>query len=571
MSSINFASQETPTYGRQQRKPTPTARIQTHNQIQAEKENRRVTKAAKQNPPIPAGPRPAARPLNGQARQLVAPAGLRLGPPVLAPVRATSHPSSTQLPADGFPRPGPTHEEFTFSGLRMPTPGDPAAHTVTRLPQELEPHGHEQENDSLSAEELYEMGQDPEADHGDPPSDGEDDHPDEVYAHPTADVSTSSPPVDNRITSTPVDLGQPRQLVRRTVNHSSPAVPSPAPTLAYHTPTPTAPYTTNPRGLVRRSHIYEPHPSSSPTPVIGKRTISEVDGARDERDAAHYSDADDEEDVVTVLRAADLSPVRRRLFDVAVCHMRMLSMSEGPYGDALQMHQVAVAAWYASQAELRETHGYEGAVTPTHDEIVLLMARSHQVKGDFKTVSRDVVLGKKGYNFNDDSTPEAIAYNHQLVTTLLSNNAFLYCDPLNRDLPGSLYEHPAIQEVFNRVFFNDDGNSEAILTPKYFEKGMPLKVGAFIANSLECVISEHAIGARVKCRMSAKTWQPKFEKHFKILEDWKVYTTNSGSHLTQKLQVRMVQEARRYAKVDITPTGFEEAGMSTADFAKNDA
>jgi hypothetical protein len=61
---------------------------------------------------------------------------------------------------------------------------------------------------------------------------------------------------------------------------------------------------------------------------------------------------------------------------------------------------------------------------------------------------------------------------------------------------------------------------------------------------LECVITELATGELVKCRMSAKTWQPKYEKHLKILEDWKVYTTNSGSHLTQKLQIRMIQDAR---------------------------
>jgi hypothetical protein len=44
--------------------------------------------------------------------------------------------------------------------------------------------------------------------------------------------------------------------------------------------------------------------------------------------------------------------------------------------------------------------------------------------------------------------------------------------------------------------------------------------------------------------MSATTWEPKFQKHLKSLEGWKVYTTNSGSHMTQKLQMQMVQDAR---------------------------
>jgi hypothetical protein len=44
--------------------------------------------------------------------------------------------------------------------------------------------------------------------------------------------------------------------------------------------------------------------------------------------------------------------------------------------------------------------------------------------------------------------------------------------------------------------------------------------------------------------MTAKTWQPSFEKLLRTIQDWKVYTTNSGSNLTRKLQIRMVQNAR---------------------------
>ncbi|KAJ7323359.1 hypothetical protein DFH08DRAFT_969425 [Mycena albidolilacea] len=171
----------------------------------------------------------------------------------------------------------------------------------------------------------------------------------------------------------------------------------------------------------------------------------------------------------------------------------------------------------------------------------------------------------EGFGFKDGKSPEDIAYNRRLITALLTGNAFLFNDPMNRDIPGTLYEHPALQEILNRAFYNDENNSEAIRTPSYFANGAPLTLLAVFANALKCVITE-----LVKCRMSAKTWQPKYEKHLKILEDWKVYTTNSGSHLTQKLQIRMIQDARRYARIDVTPAGFEKAGISTADFAKND-
>ncbi|KAJ7894277.1 hypothetical protein B0H14DRAFT_2559403 [Mycena olivaceomarginata] len=459
----------------------------------------------------------------------------------------------------------------------MSTSSDPVVYAPAQLPQELEPHAHSEGINSFSAEDRFEMEQDCDADQEGPASDNGYDSSEEYHdcAVDQDQSFASSSPIDDQITSTPVDLAQPRKLVRRNINYSSPAVPTPALTIAYHTPPPTTPYQTNPRGLVRRTHAFipaanSPNPCSSPTPAPSKRPISEVEGTRDERDDGHNSD-DDEQDITTVLRAADLTPPRRRLFDVAVRHLRMLVISEAPYADAIQLHQLATTAWYAAQRELRETHGYEGVTAPTSDEISLLKARSHQVKGDIKTVAREVVVGKKGYDFKDDTTPDAIVFNRTLVTTLLTNNSFLYHDPMNHSLPGSLFAHTALQDLLNRVFYNNERSSDAVLTPKYFANGLPLKALGYLANALECVISERVTGERVKCRMSATTWEPKFQKHLKSLEGWKVYTTNSGSHMTQKLQMQMVQDARRYAQIDVTPAGVEDVGISTDDFAKNES
>jgi hypothetical protein len=57
-------------------------------------------------------------------------------------------------------------------------------------------------------------------------------------------------------------------------------------------------------------------------------------------------------------------------------------------------------------------------------------------------------------------------------------------DPTNSSIPGSLFEHPALQEVLNRTFYNDEGSSEAILLPKYFENGLPEKALAFFATAV---------------------------------------------------------------------------------------
>ncbi|KAJ7938939.1 hypothetical protein B0H13DRAFT_2301146 [Mycena leptocephala] len=82
----------------------------------------------------------------------------------------------------------------------------------------------------------------------------------------------------------------------------------------------------------------------------------------------------------------------------------------------------------------------------------------------------------------------------------------LYRDPTSPSILGSLFEHSALQELLNRVFYNDQGNSEAAL--------------AFFANALLCVITEYQTGERVKSRMSAKIWQPSYEKLLRAIQDF---------------------------------------------------
>ncbi|KAJ7749141.1 hypothetical protein B0H16DRAFT_891102 [Mycena metata] len=383
----------------------------------------------------------------------------------------------------------------------------------------------------------------------------------------------SLPAEDEQITSSPVRLPA-RVLVRRTVNHSSPAVATPAPTIAYHTPTaPTVPYATNPRGLVRRAHVVM---SSSPTPAApAKRPFTDVEGAGDERDEdSGNEDADDDEDdsnnTPVPLRTADLPPARRRIFDLAAGHLRLTTFSTAPYADGLLVDKMAINAWYTALKSLRASHGYQGGTAPTTSELALLKKRFHQVKGTVKTVSREVVMGVKGYDFKQDLTPEAIAHNRQLVTSLLEKDSFVSLDPKNRNRPGTLFEHTSLQQVLNRSFYNNEGNSEAVLIPEYFANSLPEEGLAFIVTAVQCTIMEYQTGERIKSRMSAKTWQKIYEKHLKVIRDWKVYTTNSGSNLTQQLQIRMIQNAR-YAKVDVTPEGGEPAALSDNDFAANEA
>ncbi|KAJ6490458.1 hypothetical protein DFH09DRAFT_1105154 [Mycena vulgaris] len=502
MSFVNFSAQEPLVYGRSNRKPVATKRIQAHNEMQQIKENRRTARELAKT---------------SQARK----------PSTRAKASTGAHPNPLKTRITQLEGLAPD-----LHSVQAPTqqhPPDTYPPSTAHPPSPLTPeHG-----SGLDAAGRAELDMDLDADRSEPDESGGSDNENYTKAVSIDEGLRGLPPADNQITSTPVDLppAQTRILVCCAVNSSSPAISTAPPAIAYHTPPPPAiPYMTNPRQLTRRTHVFVPaanssNPSSSPTPAPPKRLFSEVDGGRDERDDP--SDDDDDNDqsgaLVIVGRAVDLPPVRRHVFDVAARHMCLIVISESPYADSIQLDKMALGAWYTALKELRDTYGYEGSTAPTHDELALLKARVHQVKGDIKTACRDVIMGKKGYDFRQDDSPEDIAHNRQHVTDLLSGNTFLYREPMNCDLPGTLYEHTAHQEVLNCVFYNDEANSEAILTPIYFANGLPLPTGAFISSVLECVISEIQTGRRVKSRMTAKTWQPKFDKHLKTLEGWKVY------------------------------------------------
>jgi hypothetical protein len=58
---------------------------------------------------------------------------------------------------------------------------------------------------------------------------------------------------------------------------------------------------------------------------------------------------------------------------------------------------------------------------------------------------------------------------------------------MNRSLPGSLFAHTALQDLLNRVFYNNERSSDAVLTPKYFANGLPLKALGYLANAVSLI------------------------------------------------------------------------------------
>ncbi|KAJ7788897.1 hypothetical protein B0H14DRAFT_2627794 [Mycena olivaceomarginata] len=128
--SMDYATQETPLYGRQHRQSNPTPHMETHKQMQAEKENCQLARAAAKQPSTAqAVPHPRPRPLTFTLPQSSS-AHHILRPLIHAP------PCS----------PGAV---FSPSGLCMSTSSDPVVYALTQLPQELEPHAHSEDTYSF--------------------------------------------------------------------------------------------------------------------------------------------------------------------------------------------------------------------------------------------------------------------------------------------------------------------------------------------------------------------------------------------------------------------------------------
>ncbi|KAJ6586238.1 hypothetical protein B0H10DRAFT_2234486 [Mycena sp. CBHHK59/15] len=229
------------------------------------------------------------------------------------------------------------------------------------------------------------------------------------------------------------------------------------------------------------------------------------------------------------------------------------------------LNKLVIAAWYAALKQLCDTHGYHGVTLPTEDELSLVKAWHDQVKGNIKEIAHAVICGTKGYKFATENETKSINDNGELVKNLLTNDSFLYCVPTNRSLLGSLFQHAAIQELLNKVFYKDEGKSEAVLCPTYFKAGCPLPGISIFVTAIKCTIMEWETGTLVKCHFVVKTFQPDYKRHMRTLMDWRVFTTNSGSELMKNLQLCLIQNAHQY-----NPSGDLPAGLSTANFAANE-
>ena len=72
------------------------------------------------------------------------------------------------------------------------------------------------------------------------------------------------------------------------------------------------------------------------------------------------------------LRASDLNPAWRRIFDRAILHFHLQLSKANPYPDDVQLDQWAVKAWHDALEDLIAQAGYRGHTAPTEAEVDLV-------------------------------------------------------------------------------------------------------------------------------------------------------------------------------------------------------
>ncbi|KAF8881122.1 hypothetical protein BD779DRAFT_1445754, partial [Infundibulicybe gibba] len=310
-------------------------------------------------------------------------------------------------------------------------------------------------------------------------------------------------------------------------------------------------------GLVRRTHTIIPSPTQANKEnhevrpdrncVLGKRTL--IEDSQIDRDSAEFdsdeadamSDSDDTPPKKKGARAADLNPAQKRILDRALKHFRQQLAKGGAFpGEDLE-NRWAAEAWYIALGELVESHSYVGTTPPTEVELVLIKMRRNQLRGQAKLIARQVVreaLGLK--NTTDEDGINAI---RTKIAAYRSKNAFIYTDPFDTAIRGTMYRSQIIERIICELWFGNDGQSEAIEYPTYFEDGIPLPAIALVCAVFRGALDEWKTGKFAKVTFSAKAYEGIFEHHLNELRCWHKYTS-TRHQCTEKLQKDLLANGR---------------------------
>ncbi|EPQ50927.1 hypothetical protein GLOTRDRAFT_49931 [Gloeophyllum trabeum ATCC 11539] len=213
-------------------------------------------------------------------------------------------------------------------------------------------------------------------------------------------------------------------------------------------------------------------------------------------------------------RGKDWDILTRQVLDDAWGHFRARVSTEYPYPGQEEEETWAGEAWVkACRAKNIDME--------LEDELVkTIIQRGSQVRGKLK--EQAVLLVPQAYGLRATASDKDIRENRDKVARLTGGQkpTFIYQNP---DTRYRMYEHEIIQTLINATWFRKK-NDTGVRYAEYFKRGIPLVTIALVLTAVENVLDEWATGKYVRKDFSERAYKETFEKHCRLLEDFREQT-----------------------------------------------
>ncbi|KAJ7198049.1 hypothetical protein B0H12DRAFT_134545 [Mycena haematopus] len=232
----------------------------------------------------------------------------------------------------------------------------------------------------------------------------------------------------------------------------------------------------------------------------------------------------------------------------------------------------------------------------------LCRERIYMTRKDVKELGRVIVASPDGFGFlpcsakaTKEEQDRIAAANRKLVATLTDKSAFVFENPHDRTVKGTMYKHTSISVLVNAAVFANL-LSPGMQYPEFFDDTPPPPAGtelehtptlslvtiALALTALRSVIMEHSSGHFVPEDFSRKVYKPHFDAELNTLREWRKFTSNPtvipgdgpvrtipATFLTRDLQRTMFLEGRYNVLKDVVAPMPSSEVMDISDFALN--
>ncbi|KAJ7873976.1 hypothetical protein B0H13DRAFT_2348784 [Mycena leptocephala] len=422
------------------------------------------------------------------------------------------------------------------------------------------------------------------------------------------------PPATANMSSTNVEQAPPR-LIRRANRPSYAGLSSPSSSSdAVHSPAP--PSTGMPgngirQPLIHRTNIFGPglhdarqRPRQSPTVQTQTAKENVVHGLSDDELAEAAPPKKKSRKEPAARSIVNIAPERIPVIEKAYGYMYMKTLTNE---SRTWVHGRAELAEFSQEAfnwALDQLGLHPDDFEPvTYLEQDLCRERIYGPRKDFKKAARIITASPDGFGFltcsakaTKEEQERVATANRVLVAALTDRSAYVFEDPHDRTVKGSMYKHCSIGLLINRVVFANM-LSLGMQYPEFFDDTFPdtdddmqpphkptlcLVIIAIAVTALRGAIMEYSSGHYLAEDFSRKVYKSHFDAELKTLREWLNFTSNPtlipgggpmrmapATFLTRTLQEDMFAEARYNVLKDVVAPVPSAEVMDHSDFALN--